>query len=461
MRIPREWCAAAMSLWFASSVARAQRQASRLDTERPIVVRHVGIIDGTGAPLQRDMTMVIAHRHIAALGRDGRVPIPARAIRVDGRGLFAVAGLWDMHAHLTTRGELAFLLSRGITSVRDMGSVITLVKPWRDSIAAGLLDGPRIKTSGPVLESPKSIEAMSAAQVKHGDGADVAWRISVPSPNEAQHAVDSVADLGADFLKARTYADVETYFAIAAAARRRGIMFVGHPPYGLPTTADVVSDSGQRTLEHGFYPDRVDTLSSASLARVTSAYRRNGTVLVPTLITWEAHRIPADSAATLRPETSCGPMPRDVLANVTKRWATYSFERGTSRESKELMGIWNTVLDRHFRDLATLYAAGIPILPGTDVPGFACPHIALNRELEMFVSSIGMTPLQAIQSATIAPAKLFSMQDSLGTLERGKLADIVLLSANPLLDIRNLRRVHTVIANGVILRDMPTREQDL
>lgn len=421
----------------------AAAAVTRLDTGRPLVVRHVTIVDGVDSLPHPDMTLVVVGRRITAIGREGTVAIPRNAVRIDGRGLFAVPGLWDMHVHVSTRDELRFYLDHGITSVRDMGSEIDIVKPWRDSIAAGTLAGPRIMTSGPVLESPKSVEVMSAIQVKRGDSPHMAWRVIVAMPGDAQRAVDSIADLGVDFIKGRTYTSPETYRAIVTAAKRRGMMFAGHPPFGLDVSPEEAS-AGQRTFEHGFYPDHItDSMPQASLDKLIAAYRKNVVRLVPTLVAWEGHRMSLDSVSHLTPANACGALPPDLLRETTKRWRGFVIDR------QETPAPWRALFVREYRDLATLHAAGIPILPGTDIPAFVCPDIALNEEIELFVEGIGMTPLQALRSATIEPATLFNLQDSLGTIERHKLADIVLLDANPLANIRNLRRLRGVIANGV------------
>jgi len=409
------------------------------NANNPLVIRHVTIVDGVDSLPHRDMILIVIGRHITALGREGSVAVPRHAVQINGRGLFAIPGLWDMHVHLTTRDALQFYLEHGITSIRDMGSEIAVVKPWRDSIAAGTLFGPRIKTAGPILETPESIQGI----IHDTACACAGYRVSVAGPERAQHVVDSIAALGADFLKARTYASVETYRAIVAAARRRGIMFAGHPPFGLDISPEEAS-AGQRTFEHGFYPDHInDSMSRTSIDALTVAYRANGVRLVPTLVAWEGHRMSLDSVSHLTPAKACGALPPDLLRETTRRWKGLAAERRATPEP------WHAIFDREYRDLATLYTAGIPLLPGTDVPAFVCPDIALNEEIELFVDRIGMTPLQALRSATVEPARLFDLQDSLGTIERRKLADIVLLDANPLTDIHNVRRVRGVIANGV------------
>ena len=279
-----------------------------------------------------------------------------------------------------------------------------------------------------------------------------AWRVSVPTPESAAHAVDSVAAIGVDFIKARTYTSPATYFAIAAAARRRGIPFVGHPPFGLSIDEIAVADSGQRSLEHGFFPDRVDTLPLARVQAIADAYQRGGTVLVPTLTAWEWRTVPFDTFANRSVATQCPGLPSDVQGEVTRRWAEFLYYRrpdpASAPETGETLAIWRRVLDRHFRDLATLRARGVRILPGTDVPAFVCPGVALNAELELFVSALHMTPHEALRSATLDPAEFFGVQDSVGTIDVGNLADIVLLEASPLVDIRNLRRARAVIASG-------------
>lgn len=427
----------------------AQARASVGAASPLIVVQGVTLIDGTGAPARRNVTIVISDRHIVAVGREGEVKVPHGAMRVDARGLVAIPGLWDMHVHLTNRDELWFYLTHGITSVRDMGSEISVVKPWRDSIALGLLAGPRIKTAGPVVETQESVDGIRKEENQYGESLGRSWRVIVPTPEAAQHAVDSIASLGVDFLKGRTYASSATFFAVAAAARRRGIMFVGHPPFGLPITPEQAADSGLRTFEHGYFPDRVDTLSASALTHVVNNLLRNRVQLVPTLVAWEGRRLPADSVARLRLSTACGALPAGVFAEVSRRWRIYVLERTSAPESPAGLKAWNDALDRNVRDLETLHHAGVPILPGTDVAAFICPETALNQELELFVSGLRMTPAEALQSATRQPAELFNLERSLGTIERGKLADIVLLDASPLIDIHNLRRVHAVIANGI------------
>ena len=430
-------------------------QESRSTRAAPttLAITNVTLVDGLDTTRREHVTVLISGSRIVAIGPTRSTSVPRSARRIDGRGLFAVPGLWDMHVHLVHRNELALLLAAGVTSVRDMGSEISTVGPWRDSIEAGTLIGPRIRTSGPVLESPSSIADMLVAQRRLGDSSNIAaWRISVPTPESAAHAVDSVAALGADFIKARTYASTATYFAIAAAARRRGMRFVGHPPFGLSIDEVAVADSGQHSLEHGFFPDRVDTLPPARLQQIADAYQRGGTVLVPTLTAWEWRTIPYDTFAHQSVATQCPGLPADVQREVARRWAEFLYYRRPNPtgapESAQTLAVWRRVLDRHFRDLALLRARGVRILPGTDVPAFVCPDIALNTELELFVRALGMTPREALRSATLDPAIFFGLQDSLGTIEVGKIADIVLLDADPMADIRNLRRVRAVIAAG-------------
>ena len=198
----------------------ALAQAKPQSQLRPLAFTHVTIIDATGAAAKPDMTVVIAGERIAAIGQNGKVHIPRGSQVIDAAGKFLVPGFWDMHVHLAKSGEntLPLFIVNGVTSVRDMGGDPELLLRWRRDVAEGKRLGPRIKTPGPILESASNVERMkregTVEPVDH-------FRRGIPNPESAQAVVDSVAKLGVDFLKIRTVASLETYRAIAAAARER------------------------------------------------------------------------------------------------------------------------------------------------------------------------------------------------------------------------------------------------
>src|SRR5688572_13478739 len=196
---------------------------------------HVTVIDGRSSQPRIDQNVVVRGNRIVAVGPAASTSVPAGARVIDGRGKFLIPGLWDMHVHTTMPGGrdvLELYIANGVTGVRDMAGDWPTITAWRGEIARGTLIGPRIVASGPYLE-----------------GGDVPIpHLLVRTPADAQPAVDSLIRLGVDFIKVHSQLTRETYFAIARAARARGVEFVGHVPRTvLPEEA---SDSGQSSIEH-------------------------------------------------------------------------------------------------------------------------------------------------------------------------------------------------------------------
>lgn len=420
----------------------------RQDTStQPLVIRGATVVDATSRVGRKGMTILIEGRRIVRMMPDDSLPMPRNARVIDAAGLYLVPGLWDMHVHPTEADELPRFLASGITSVRDMGGDFARLRGWRSAIDSGKLAGPRILTSGSAVESPSDLEFLRS----HGVPPDqLSWRVTVADSAAAEAAIDSLARLGVDFVKARNFASPAVFFAVAAAAKRHGLMFVGHPPFGLNIPPDVVADAGMRTMEHGYFPYQIDRLKPEELARIVEAYRRNQTILVPTLLAWSWRVMTLDSIRQLGTAGHCPDITPAIQAKLQQSWAQNLKFRteGQAEETVSSLVGWHRALDRNERDLATLHHAGIPILAGSDEPAFACPGDALVRELALFVERLGITPYDAIVSATLAPAALFGLEDSLGTIQPGKLADLVLIEGDPLTDISQLSKVRAVVANG-------------
>ncbi|MGH7695458.1 MAG: amidohydrolase family protein [Gemmatimonadaceae bacterium] len=409
-----------------------------------VAFTHVTLIDGRSETPRRDMTVVIRGNRIAAIGPADSMSVAGIATVIDGRGKFLIPGLWDMHVHTVMPGGrqvLALYVANGVTGVRDMAGDWPTLVAWRRAIANGTLIGPRIVTSGPYLE-----------------GGDVPIpHLTVKTPADAQPAVDSLVRLGVDFIKVHSQLTRESYFAIARAARARAVTFVGHVPRSVGA-ADA-SDSGQRSIEHLLtIPNECSPQDSvaleprftvqSALGRCTSAGQkplftklvRNNTWVVPTLAAqlevalWPTRALPGDSFAHYLPDSlqrfvaEIFPMPPDVPPNA-------------DQVGKQLFA-------KRVAITGALHRAGVHIMPGTDAPlRNSTPGFGLHQELGYFIQG-GLTPFEALRAATMEPARFFGMLDSLGTVETGKLADLVLLDANPLEDIGNARRTSAVVANG-------------
>ena len=415
-----------------SSPAWQPQQAS-------LVIRHVTIIDATGSPARPGMTIVITGDRISAIGQDGKIAIPKRAQVTDGSGKFLIPGLWDMHVHLSMAGETTppLFIANGITSVRDMGGDFATVKALREKIASGAIVGPRIKAAGPILESPRFIRV-----IEELTGRSWKDRIGVADAADAREAVDSLVALGVDFVKIRTNASHDSYLAIAAEAKRAGMQLVGHPPERV--TLIEASDAGQRSFEHLFIFDQ----GVGDVKETSQRLVKNGAWLVPTLA---ARRTATenDVAAALDDRRGVRDPRRKYLSpDLSARWRSAAWLWKTDNPPLD----WKSLQAKAVERLRVMIKAGVRVMAGTDIPApLVYPGFGLHEELEQLVKDAGLTPLEALQSATRGPAEFFNMSDSLGTIENRKIADLVLLDANPLEDIRNTRSINAVVQNGKLI----------
>lgn len=417
------------------------RQPASRDSS--LAITHVTVIDGADSIPRPDQTVIIRGTRITSVVPSVSASIPAGARVVDGRGKYLIPGLWDMHVHAAVvrgRDVLPLYIANGVTGVRDMAGDWDTLTTWRRDIAQGRLVGPRIVASGPYLEgAPIPIAHMLAR-----------------TPDEARSAVDSLVRMGVDFVKVHGRLTPETYYAIARRARERGIHFTGHVPRAVG--AANASDSGQRSIEHlltiplectpaesvALRPrytvqGALGRCSSEDLAPLYARFVRNGTWVTPTftaqyeIAAWPTRTLPGDSLAHYLPDTlrryvaAIFPMPDSIPPDANE--------------------VGNAVLAKRIAQVASMHRAGVHVLAGTDAPlRNSPPGFGLHEELTLIARG-GLSPIDILRAATLEPARYLGF-DSLGTIESGKLADLVLLDANPLTDIRNTRRIAAVIANG-------------
>lgn len=413
-----------------------------------VVFENATIIDGTGAPPFPNMSLLIRDGRIHSMGRSGTFTHPRDAPVIDASGKYIIPGLWDTHVHLSkTRAEaLPVLVASGITSVRDMGGELDELRALRRRIDEGTLVGPRILLAGPMLESPATIERLRSDSTR-----ERYWitRVAVPSVGAAARIVDSIADLGADFIKVRETASLEVYASIAAAARARRIPMAGHAPFGMdPVDAATL---GVVTFEHASFPYPLDTAASRR-AEILAAFRRAGVAIAPTFTAWRSYLMHPDSLRLLLGDSLARRDARRATISdfLAREWGFAAAEKKPP-SAASLRG-WCGFLNRTGSDIAAMHEAGIPILPGTDLATVGLfPGWALHDELALLVGLAGLTPHEAIQAATRLPARQFGLADSLGTIAPGMLADLVLLEADPLHDIRNTRRIWAVVRGGRVI----------
>jgi hypothetical protein len=436
--------------------------AGRADTTKPappLAITHVTVIDGTGAAAQPDMTVVVTGDRITALGKAGKVPVPDGAMVVDATGKFLIPGLWDMHTHLVGKEVLALYVANGVTGVREMANYPTLVFPVRDAIAKGSLLGPRMVAAGKIVDGPNPVWPFS---------------IAVATEKEGREAVETQKASGADFIKVYSLLPRDAFFAIAAEAKKQGMVFAGHVP--LSVTAAEASDAGQKSIEHltgvltacsskqdelrkeraevrdkqgdaaaralGFRAQvkSLDTYDEKIAAALFARFVRNGTYHAPTLTVLRAVAFRDDKEFTNDPRLQ-------YVSPFVKSFLYPKEPGGTAEEFAVRRRLFKKYLDL----VGGLHRAKVEILAGTDAPNpYTYPGFSLHDELELLVQA-GLSPLEALKCATRNPARYLDRLKDVGTVEQGKLADLVLLDADPLADIKNTRKIAAVVVNGTWL----------
>jgi imidazolonepropionase-like amidohydrolase len=413
-----------------------------------LALTNVTIIDTTGRQPGRRATVVIRGERISEIGPPD-APVPEGAEVVDGADKFLLPGLWDMHMHLSymTEHSLPLLIANGVTGVRDMGGDLEQIDRWREDINAGARIGPRIVRAGPVLDGPRPEEAK--------------FRLIVKNPAEARDTVAMLKKRGVDLIKVYHFLSRDSYFAIADEAKKQGIPFAGHIPNGVaPREA---AEAGQRSLEHvtvllqalialekkegrtskELTAAAFDALEGETGAALSAAMVKNGAWHTPTLVLAQSFLLRAELAA--KPDDR-----RKYMApEVKELWDKNN--PVPASVSPEEMAERKQGLQRMVGIVGRMHRAGVPMLAGTDPPTRdVFPGFSLHDELGLLVQA-GLTPLQALQAGTLNAAKCLGLADSHGTVEKGKVADLLLLDADPVSDIANTQKIAAVIWGGKIL----------
>ncbi len=417
-----------------------------------LALTHASVVDVESGLVLRDRTVLVRGGRIVWVARAGERGVPAGARVVDAAGRFLVPGLWDAHTHISFAGPRAFPVyaANGVTSVRDLGGRLPDLLAWRRRVDAGTLVGPRLYLAGPTLEGSWWLDRVlrlttSDSLLGSFPFLQVSPRYRVASAAEARAAVDSLRRLGVDLAKFRNVRGDE-FRALASEARRRGMPLVGHAPGNVPIGE--AADSGMRSIEH------METVT-LSLGSAPPAQRRaqlarlarRGTAITATLFTDIAYRQTPDSVAYA------------VIADTLNR-----IDPRRRHLSPELLAFWKFGLDlkklegpadwagsqrRQLADLRLAREAGVPILVGTDLGvSLVYPGSSVHEEMRVLVEQGGLTPLEALRGATLYAARAMGVERSAGTVAAGREADLVLLDANPLDDIRNTQRIRAVVLRG-------------
>ena len=427
-----------------------------------LTITNATVIDVSNGALRRGQTIVVDGNHIV------RVGLPSTAVAaggqvVDVKGMYVIPGLWDMHTHAyfgwsRDFGDsyvLPMFIANGVTGIRDMGSDLDSVLQARNLVAAHRLTGPRMVVSGPMLDGPRVTFAASIAIATQDDG---------------RKAVRLLKSKGVDFVKIQSGVPRDAYPAIADEAKKHGLPFDGHVPDAIRASEAIAA--GQRTFEHliGIFeastPDEDAFLSrrygagkdpsvNKSLAAFLDRYdpARERTIIerlaasgvwqCPTLF-WERGQWLVD-VIDWRQDSDIAYTPRTW---IEKKYPSSQKSIAESMDSDPL-DVRRRFVEHELELVRALHAAGVPFLAGTDTPAGVdvTPGISLHLELQRFVDA-GLTPLEALQTATINPARFFGRTSDFGSVQAGRLADLLILSANPLEDIANTRTISGLVADG-------------
>jgi imidazolonepropionase-like amidohydrolase len=421
-----------------------------------IALLHVTVIDGTGAPEQPSMTVVTAGGRIADIGKDGEVQLPQGVRIVDASGKFLIPGLIDMHVHTSWDPSFVrpMLLANGVTSVREMfAKDRQAIQLRREELARGEILGPSILAAGQIID---------------GEGGPWPGSVIVSNAEQARQAVDAEKSGGFDYVKVYSALSRDEFFAIADEAKRDNIPFAGHVPGSVSVIE--ASNAGQKSFEHLYgillaCSSREDELRDHSLSpylkeqiEATSVseqkaqslfelLKKNGTWQTPTLVVLRnaaLHDDPQVVTSFLDPDRL-----QYVPYSLRFMWALGL--KMTPKMTPQQLAISRAYFQTESRIVRDMQRAGVGILAGTDTPNpYVYPGFALHDELELLVSA-GLTPMEALETATRNPARFLGMSDSIGTIEKGKAADLVLLDSDPLIDIRNTRKIDAVLLAGKML----------
>jgi imidazolonepropionase-like amidohydrolase len=420
---------------------------------RALLIRGVTIIDCAGGTSRPGMSVLIADGRIQSIRPVSKLKEPVDAVIIDGRGKYLIPGLWNMHVHLGSysdgRRALADFLAEGVTGVRDMGSPLDDILRLRKETADSTIIGPELVIAGPIIQGPLPFE--------------MPVFISAKDPSAARQTVDMLHTRGVDFIKVQDAIPHDVYVAVAEESHKDGLPFVGHiPPTVLPGEA---SDLGQHSIEHLGGRFWGVLLGSSSLEAelhveemqmyqdILSALDAKKPPPVPSMRapftqrvveSFDEHKTEAILQRFKRNDTWQCP----TLVVLHTLWAD-----GETQYSAEDLHWADRLIAKETMLIPMMQKEGIGLLAGTDLPANAT-NGTIHDEMAALVDA-GLTPFQALETATSNPARFLGKSKNIGTVETGKVANLVLLDANPLQDIHNTKLISAVILRGQVVPRAP------
>lgn len=442
-----------------------RENATKIDADFALV--HATVIDTTGAPLRSNMTIGVKEDRIVCFRKDDKCQFKDRTKLFDIKNKYVIPGLFDMHVHNDPSISPSVYIANGVTLVREM-SGSPFVLEWREQAEEGTLLGPRFVVGSPMIDGSPSLWENTPAS-----------HHSIDNEDAARDIVRQMKQDGYDFIKIYSRLSEEVYAALAEEANVQNIPFAGHDPDDVPMSE--ASRLGQRSFEHLFglavavsddetahrekirqieidtsgftgYPSWFDQMfpiawdaaqhySEVKAKALFSQFVKDGSAQVPTLASMKIVYMPSqvdynDERAKYFP------------SSMVEGWNWQIEEIYKAGLTEDKRAQRRDLFDQTLYLVGELHKAGVRILAGTDC---ATPYVfhgfSLHDELELLVTA-GLTPLEALQAATIEPARFLGLENVMGTIGEGRVSDLVVLNENPLDDIRNTREIFAVVARG-------------
>jgi imidazolonepropionase-like amidohydrolase len=406
-----------------------------------LAITHATLIDTADNAPVPGTTVVTENGLITAVGPDNKIKIPKHARVVDAHGMSLLPGLWDMHAHFEQVEWGPLYLAAGVTTVRDCGNEIEFITAVRDAIAGGQGLGPRLLLAG----------------IVDGNSPFALGVIRADNAEQAKAVVDRYHDLNFQQMKIYSSVKPEVVAAVAAEAHRLGMSVTGHIPEGMNAFQGV--EAGMDQINHVQYiqdimlpplpndakrADRMAALSNLNLTSPESLHaidflKSHGTVVDDTLTVFEMVL-----SSSKYPLSASEP----GIAKVAPQLAVQFQGLGVPDSFADKA---HAIFEKEVGIVGALHRAGIPIVAGTDqtVPGYS-----VYREMELYVQA-GFNPMEALQAATLVPARVMHQEGNSGSVAVGKRADLILVDGNPLENISNIRKVKYTIAGGALYESAP------
>jgi imidazolonepropionase-like amidohydrolase len=395
-------------------------------TSGTFAITGVRLIDGTGRDPIDNAAVIVRDSRIEAAGPHDKITIPRRMNVIDMPGRTLLPGLWEMHAHYAQIEWGPVYLAAGVTTARDCGNEFEFITAVRDLIDKTGALGPHLLLAGLIDGTGPASFGVNAAD----------------TPEEARVLVQKYKNAGFSQIKVYSVLKPDVLKAITEEAHRLGLSVTGHVPNGLNAFEGV--EDGMDQINHIGYVETVIRPggrgpvdpSSPDGQKAIQFFKDHHTVIDPTLSWNELLGRPTNvDIASFEPEITRAPYQLTSLIN-------------TAGVAPVQAARWQSSLNEQLAVVKALFDAGIPIVPGTDK---GVPGVSLHRELELYVRA-GLTPMQAIETATSVPARVMKLDRDVGTVEAGKRANLILVDGDPLKDFSSLRKIELVISNGRIYK---------